>query len=232
MEKRLGGEVGGDVVSGRVLIAFVSVLLALSLLTPMPSQGEVFFWTDHHGTRHFSNVTPSPNAEDVTVLEESTQKYQAFSDDKRDRLTFQAVKIYDGDSLKVEGEGLVLMVRLVGIDTPESGRKGVPGQPFSNRAKEALVRMIGNGPFHMKSYGTGGYNRLLSELFTPDGRNVNLEMVKLGLAEVYRGSPPKGFDRAPYIAAQSEAKARRLGMWGLGERYQSPKEWRKVHPRE
>ena len=210
----------------------VTVLFLFIFLMPVFSRGEMFFWTDRHGTPHFSNVAPSPGAEDVMVYEESNKKYQAFSDDEKHRLTFKAVKIYDGDSLKVAGNDLVLMVRLVGIDAPESGRKGVPGQPYSKKAKEALVGMIGDGPFHLKSYGTGSYNRLLSEIFTSDGRNVNLEMVKLGLVEVYRGSPPKGFDKAPYLAAESTAKSRRLGIWGLGRDYQSPKQWRKTHPRK
>ena len=28
-----------------------------------------------------------------------------------------------------------------------------------------------------------------------NGKNVNLEMIRVGLAEVYQGKPPKGFDR-------------------------------------
>ncbi len=211
---------------------FFFIIVALPCFTSIPSHGEMFFWTDRHGTPHFSNVAPSPDAEDVMVYEESNKRYQAFSDDEKHRLTFKAVKIYDGDSLKVAGNDLVLMVRLVGIDAPESGRKGVPGQPYSKKAKAALVGMIGDGLFHLKSYGTGSYNRLLSEIFTPDGRNVNLEMVKLGLVEVYQGSPPKGFDKAPYLAAESTAKSRRLGIWRLGRDYQSPKQWRKSHPRK
>jgi micrococcal nuclease len=43
----------------------------------------------------------------------------------------------------------------------------------------------------IKEYGTDRYGRILGLAFA-DGTNVNLEMVKAGLAEVYRGKHAKG----------------------------------------
>jgi endonuclease YncB( thermonuclease family) len=60
---------------------------------------------------------------------------------------------------------------------------------------------------------------------------MNLEMVKAGLAEVYQGSRPRTFDAAPYLAAQDQAEKRRIGMWAQGNRYKSPRQWRKENPR-
>jgi micrococcal nuclease len=62
-----------------------------------------------------------------------------------------------------------------------------------------------------------------------DGMNVNLEMVKAGLAEVYRGRPAKGLDNGPYQKAEAEAREARLNMWSLGDKYISPREWRRMH---
>ena len=39
-----------------------------------------------------------------------------------------------------------------------------------------------------------------------DGKDVNLEMVRAGLAEVYRGRPAKGFDNGPYQKAEDAAR--------------------------
>ena len=61
-----------------------------------------------------------------------------------------------------------------------------------------------------------------------DGNNVNLEMVKAGLAEVYRGTPASGLDMGPYWKAEEEAKAAKRGMWELGDKYVSPREWRRM----
>jgi micrococcal nuclease len=41
--------------------------------------------------------------------------------------------------------------------------------------------------------------------------NVNLEMVRQGLAEVYRGRAAKGFDNGPYLETEEEARGRVLG---------------------
>jgi micrococcal nuclease len=55
--------------------------------------------------------------------------------------------------------------------------------------------------------------------------NVNLEMVKAGLAEDYRRQQAKGFDNDPYSKAEKEAWARGRGVWTLGDKYESPREW-------
>ena len=77
-------------------------------------------------------------------------------------------------------------------------------------------------------YGNDRYGRTLGVVYV-DGKNVNLEMVKAGLAEVYRGRPAKGFDNGPYQKAEDAARRAGMGMWSLGDKYISPKEWRKTH---
>ena len=54
-------------------------------------------------------------------------------------------------------------------------------------------------------------------------------MVKSGLAEVYRGTPAKGQNMEPYWKIEEEARRAGKGMWVLGDKYVSPREWRKMH---
>jgi len=49
----------------------------------------------------------------------------------------------------------------------------------------------------IKSYGQDRYGRTLAVVFV-DGKNVNLEMIKAGLAEVYRGPPASSLDLDPF----------------------------------
>jgi micrococcal nuclease len=65
-------------------------------------------------------------------------------------------------------------------------------------------------------------------VFLLNRKNVNIEMIKAGLAEVYRGKPAAGLDMEPYWKAEEEAKAAKRGMWVLGEDYVSPREWREL----
>ena len=64
-----------------------------------------------------------------------------------------------------------------------------------------------------------------------DGINVNVEMVRAGLAEVYRGRPAKGLDMNPYWEAEAAAKKAGTGMWSLIDKYISPREWRRMQRR-
>ena len=57
--------------------------------------------------------------------------------------------------------------------------------------------------------------------------NINLEMVKAGLAEVYRGKPASGLNMEPFWQAEDEAKKAGSGMWSLGDKYVSPRQWRR-----
>jgi endonuclease YncB( thermonuclease family) len=67
----------------------------------------------------------------------------------------------------------------------------------------------------------------LAEVFV-DGNNVNLEMIKAGLAEVYRGTPAPGHNMEPYRLAEEVARKAGRGMWVLGDKYISPREWRRL----
>jgi len=110
---------------------------------------------------------------------------------------FKVTGVHDGDSLKATGHDIEIKVRLVGIDTPETKKgKHKLGQPFGQKAKKFLARMVLNKQVFIKGYGTGPYNRILGVVYV-DRKNVNLELIKAGLAEVYQGKPPRGFDLSP-----------------------------------
>jgi len=68
----------------------------------------------------------------------------------------------------------------------------------------------------------------LGEVFE-GGTNVNLEMLKTGLAEVYRGQPAKDLDIAAYQDAERAAKKKAIGIWELRDQYFSPMDWREVY---
>jgi endonuclease YncB( thermonuclease family) len=142
---------------------------------------------------------------------------------------YQVSRVIDGDTIEVRKGTIKLTVRLVGIDAPEeSHKKYQPGQPFSQQSTKYLAKIALNRPADVKSYGADRYGRVLGEVFV-DGNNVNLEMVKAGLAEAYRGTPAPGQDIGPYWKAEEEARKIGKGMWSLGDKYVSPREWRRVH---
>ena len=143
---------------------------------------------------------------------------------------FKVTRVYDGDTiLVVRDHRVIRKVRLVGIDAPETSQKKYqPGQPYSQQATKYLSSLVLNRTVSITSYELNVYNLVLGVVFW-EGININLEMVRSGLAEVYRGNSPKGLDLQPYWKAEKEAKAAMRGMWSLGDKYVSPKEWRRIN---
>ena len=118
-------------------------------------------------------------------------------------------------------------IRLVGIDAPEtSKKKNQVGQSFSRRSAKYLAGLVLNRSVDVKSYGTDRYGRILGVVFVGE-KKVNVEMVNVGLAEVYRGKSPGDFIIAPYFLAEAEARKAGIGIWSLGDNYLSPKQSRK-----
>lgn len=141
----------------------------------------------------------------------------------------KVLRVYDGDTVLVNMIEERHLVRLLGIDAPETAKaNGKPGQPFSARSRRHLARRVHNRCVQLDIFGDDRYGRRLAVIHL-EGTNINLEMVSEGLAEVYRGRTPKGFNQRPYQRAQAAAQQSRRGMWVQGEAYRSPIEWK--HPR-
>jgi micrococcal nuclease len=143
---------------------------------------------------------------------------------------YEVYRVVDGDTFVVKHGSVKLTIRMVGIDAPEaSTSKNRAGQPFSRQSTQHLAGLVLNKTVDVKSYGADRNGRTLGEVFLLNGKNVNIEMIQAGLAEVYRGKPAPGLDMGPYWKAEEDAKAAKRGMWVLGETYVSPREWRRTH---
>jgi micrococcal nuclease len=101
-------------------------------------------------------------------------------------------------------------------------------KPFGQTATKYVAGLILNKTVEIKEYGQNWYGRTLGVVLVA-GKNVNMEMIKAGYAEVYRGIPAAGSDGDPYWKAEGEARAGKKGMWTQGDKYVSPREWSKAN---
>ena len=170
-------------------------------------------------------MKPSPKSILLIVL------FALFSSSPALAQRYQVDQVVSADSLKVDSGGKKLIVRLAGIDAPKGPtNQSDPGQPFYKKAMSHLAGLVQYKTVYVKSYGSDESGRLLAEVFVRD-RNINVEMLKAGFAEVYRGEQPKGLDLELYRKAEKEAKAANRGMWIQGAQYVSPWDWRGTHPK-
>ncbi|MBP7778216.1 MAG: thermonuclease family protein [Acidobacteria bacterium] len=125
--------------------------------------------------------------------------------------TAQRVRqVIDGDTITVSGVGVV---RLIGVDAPEKTGGYRQSEPYGDAATAFMKRLVEGQVVTLEYDGPrkDQYNRTLAYVFLPDGRLVNVEMIRAGWAETYRRFE---YHRKPaFFAAEREAKDARRGMW-------------------
>lgn len=126
--------------------------------------------------------------------------------------------VIDGDTVTVvDDERGELRVRLLGIDSPETTKKGYSlgcwGPEATAFAKDTLAgqRVALAGPSaHLRDR----YNRVLAYLIKPDGSNYSVEAARAGVAKFDAlfddGSP----EYRAIQDAEADAKAAKRGLWG------------------
>jgi endonuclease YncB( thermonuclease family) len=134
-----------------------------------------------------------------------------------EQFTGKVVGISDGDTLSVLREGKAVKVRLHGVDTPEKAQAfGTQARKFTSDAafQQTVTVMVHN---------TDRYGRLVGDVLLPDGRSLNQELVKAGMAWWYRPYAPNDI-----MLAQLEAEARnaKRGLWADAHPV-PPWQWRK-----
>ena len=122
----------------------------------------------------------------------------------------ELVSVGDGDTIRVRGRnGQPVTVRLACIDAPETAQ-GESG----TQATLVLKQLLGAGGLEIRPQTVDRYGRTVSEVYAA-GRNVNLEMVRMGLAYAYRDYL-RGCDANAYLGAEAQAERFRQGVWRWG----------------
>jgi endonuclease YncB( thermonuclease family) len=129
-------------------------------------------------------------------------------------LSSDVVGIMDGDTIELRMVsnnpkaktriGKNLRIRLAHVDSPERG------MPFYQNAKKftsekcfrKTVKIVHNNEFDR-------YGRLIGEVILPDGKNLNQELIKAGLATHYK----KYSSSWSYARLEVEARVKKIGIW-------------------
>jgi len=128
----------------------------------------------------------------------------------------KVVHIADGDTLTILTESKKqVKVRLAGIDTPEKM------QPFGNRSKQALAALTFKKQARVEVETKDKYGRTVGTIFIK-GQNINAEMIRQGMAWVYR----KYTNDQKLYSLEAEAKQAKRGLWATKKPIE-PWLWRK-----
>ena len=117
------------------------------------------------------------------------------------------VSVGDGDTARVTSrQGKKVTIRLACIDAPETSQ-GTSGK----WSTQTLKRLIQGKSISLKPQVKDRYGRTVAEIYV-GSRNINLEMVQVGAAYVYR-QYLKQCDRDAYLSAENAATKKGLGVW-------------------
>lgn len=135
------------------------------------------------------------------------------------RIWHQVVRVIDGDTLDVNMNGVIVRVRVLGIDTPETVHPDKPvehyGPEATREAKRLLVGYqvrIDTDPFRRQHVDKWG--RLLAYVALPDGTDYGLRMLEAGYARENTFAGQRYMLQATYQDAQLRAWGNRRGLWG------------------
>ena len=121
--------------------------------------------------------------------------------------------VHDGDTVKLE-DGR--KIRLIGINTPELSRSGKPEQAFAREARDQLKQLIASSNNQVKLvYGIerlDRYKRTLAHLFLTDNQNLQVAMLKRGLATTSVYPPNVAFSDC-YQQVEQIARCQSVGLW-------------------
>jgi endonuclease YncB( thermonuclease family) len=129
--------------------------------------------------------------------------------------TGKVVEVVDGDTLNVLAGQETRAVRLIGIDAPERSHPSRSKEYLADEAAAALSSLCEGKTVRMETGDEDAdrHGRLLRYVYLPepDGRLVNLEMVRKGYARVNRRFR---FSReAEFSMAEGEARREEAGIW-------------------
>ncbi len=127
-----------------------------------------------------------------------------LSSNEENHAGYKVIGIKDGDTFVLLIDGNEQTVRLAHIDCPEKN------QPFGNKAKQfASDLCFGKNVtlVHKNKYDRN--KRLISEIILLDEKNVNKEIIKLGLAWHFK----KYSDNDEYAQLEIEARDKKIGIW-------------------
>jgi micrococcal nuclease len=124
--------------------------------------------------------------------------------------------ITDGDTIRVLIDGVNYPVRYIGIDTPEI-HDGV--EWMGQEASDANAGLVAGREVVLEKdvSETDQYGRMLRYVWLQDGSAwllVNLELLRLGVAQVTTYPPDVKYVDRIYLPAQQAAVAAGIGLWG------------------
>lgn len=181
-------------------LRILTMLLAILLANAGPAFAELTKCLDRKGRVLLTEASQCPEGlRDGSGIDRESGR----SADGWESISGKVISVIDGDTIDLLHNGRPLRIRLNGIDAPEQG------QPNGHRAKQFVQELAAAQLVTVKVFDTDKYGRSVGDVFLPDGRNLNREIVRAGYAWWFR----KYSSDNSIGALEDEAKRAGRGLW-------------------
>ena len=127
------------------------------------------------------------------------------------------VRVVDGDTIELDGKEIV---RLIGVDTPETKDPRKPVQYYGQEAYEFTKNLVEGKKVRLEydQDRTDKYDRTLAYVFLEDGTFVNAEIILQGYGHADTEFPCKYLEE--FRLFEKQARESEIGMWAAREEIQ------------
>ncbi|KPX00079.1 MULTISPECIES: thermonuclease family protein [Pseudomonas syringae group] len=125
----------------------------------------------------------------------------------------QVQRVVDGHTLRLsDGRS----VRMIGLNTPETGKKGQSAEPFAEAAKRRLQALVdesgGQVGLRVGQQGKDHYGRTLANVYDRKGANLEAQLLSEGLGYLGAVAPNVALVDCQQVAERAARQAQ-LGVW-------------------
>lgn len=216
-------------VSRTIKIIAVIVLLIISSFF-LPKKIETIFAPQNNNvienkeiTKEVEVPTEQVNSSEVNTVTPEVKNVQEVKTTTQEKVPidsqykyYSVSSVVDGDTLKINKDGSIITLRLIGIDTPETVDPRKPVQCFgkeaSNKAKELLTGKKVRIETDSTQDTLDKYGRTLAYIYREDGLFYNKYMIEQGYAHEYTYNTPYKY-QTEFKNAQKLAQTNLLGLW-------------------
>lgn len=135
---------------------------------------------------------------------------------EQSHMYYSVTSVVDGDTIKINKNGTIETLRLIGMDTPETVDPRKPVQCFGKEASNKAKELLSGKKIRIESDATQDtrdkYGRLLVYVHREDGLFFNKYMIEQGYAHEYTYQTKYKY-QTEFKNAQQTAKNNNRGLW-------------------
>ena len=160
----------------------------------------------------------NPGLKETKINESQTDIIEVSAEKERE--TARVLRVIDGDTIEVDLNNKKEMVRLIGIDAPETVDPRKTIECFGKEASQKASVLLDGKEITLESDPTQGnrdkYGRLLRYIFLDD-LNFNKLMIREGFAHEYTYNFPYKHQEE-FRNAEKDARENQKGLWDKNNR--------------